>query len=124
MTENYGNMPAQLLDRIGWRHLNWIRLQKYDDNVFRHYIEFHMALHCDNITNLLRQIYQFWTDHLNTLRQLVLHSTVRSPRGLNYELTGFAFSIASILSQTNSDEEANAAPHCSRNFLMSSVLLM
>ena len=120
MTENYGNMPAQLLDRIGWRHLELgSDFEKYDDNVFRHYIEFHMALHCDNITTFVEADLSILDGIIrNTLRQLVLHSTVSSPRGLNYELqAGFAFSIASILSQTNNDEEANVAATLFLKFL-------
>ena len=120
MTGNYGNLPAQLLDRIGWRHLELgADFDKYDDNVFRLYIECHMALHSDNITTFVEADLSVLDVILrNTLRQLVLHSIVRSPNGLNYELqAGFAFSIASILSQTNSDEEANVAATLFLKFL-------
>lgn len=120
MTDKYGNMPAQLLDRIGWRHLELgADFDKYDDNVFRLYIECHMALHSDNITTFVEADLSILDVIIrNTLRQLVLHSIVRSPNGINYELqAGFAFSIASILSQTNSDEEANAATTLFLRFL-------
>ncbi len=120
MTKKYGNMPGQLLDRIGWRHLELGEdFEKHDDSVFRRYIECHMALHSDNITTFVEADLSVLDVIIrNTLRQLVLHSIVRSPNGLSYELqSGFAFSIASILSQTNSDEEANAATTLFLKFL-------
>ena len=113
MTEKFGNLPAQLLDRIGWRHLEFgdDDSEKYDESIFRRYIEFHMVLSSDNIlafvdsdVSVLNVIIE------NTFRQLALHSSVCSPAGLNYELqAGFAFSIATILSETTDDSEAKVA---------------
>ena len=112
MTDKYGNIPSQLLDRIGWRHLELGQnFEKHDDNVFRLYIEFHMALHNDNISSFVDLDLEVLEVLIrNILRQLVLHSSVCSPKGLNYELlAGFAFSIASILSATTDDDEAKVA---------------
>lgn len=112
MTEKFGNLPAQLLERIGWRHLELGEgFEKHDDNCFRHYIEFHMVLHSDNISPFFdTEVSVLDVIIGNTLRQLVLHSNVRSPQGLQFELqAGFAFSIASILSETTDDAEAKVA---------------
>lgn len=120
MTAKYGNMPGQLLDRIGWRHLELGEdFEKHDDSVFRRYIELHMALSSDVISSFIDvDVSTLDVIIRNMLRQLVLHSTVRSPAGLNYELqAGFAFSIASTLSQTTDDEEANVATTLFLNFL-------
>ena len=120
ITDNYGNLPAQLLDRIGWRHLELGGdFEEHDDSVFRRYFELHMALSSDVISPFIDADVSVLDVIIeNMLRQLVLHSTVRSPGGLNYELqAGFAFSIASILSTTNNDQEANVATTLFLKFL-------
>ena len=63
MTENYGNMPAQLLDRIGWRHLELG--SDFSMMTMFSAITLNFTWRCTVITlqHLLRQIYQFWMHH-------------------------------------------------------------
>ena len=76
MIDNYGNMPAQLLDRIGWRHLELGGDFESTMTMFSAFTLNSHGLHSDNITTFVEADLSVLDVIIrNTLRQLVLHST-------------------------------------------------